>query len=143
MQLGTLLVKEKIKKDDVKQEKIFYEALDLGKQDINKQKNIPDKYTLHAKYFGIATHFCLEMMKDFTLNSLEYCLQLTKSKYSNYLNEEDFIDIKNRILLLIHNEQFQDMIKESSFTKEQALKYNNELKIIDLLVKKREKIFDI
>ena len=144
MQLGILEVKEKIQKEEIKQEKISYIPLDLGKQDIKKQKVIPDKYTLHAKYFGIATHYCLEMMKDFTKESLEYCLALTVSRYSNYLNVDDFEDIRNRVGLLISNPTFQNMLENSSFTKEQALKYNNEKKIIDLLVKKEDRylIFD-
>jgi len=136
MQLGSLVVNEKIQKIEVKKEKILYTALDLGKQDIKKQKVIPDEYTLHAKYFGIATHYCLEMMEDFTAESLSFCLNLTKSRYSNYLNKNDFDDIQNRITLLINDQEFQSLINQSTFTKEQALKYNDEMKIIDLLVKK-------
>jgi len=144
VQLGQLLVKEKIINNEVKVEKVSYTPLDLGKQDIKKQKTIPDEFTLHAKYFGIATHYCLEMMKDFTQGSLDFCLSLTKSKYANYLSADDFDDIYNRVNLLIEHDQFQNLIEGSTFTKEQGLKYNSEMKIIDLLVKKEDKylIFD-
>ena len=144
IQLGQLLVKEKIVKNEVKVQRVEYTPLDLGKQDIKKQKTIPDEYTLHAKYFGIATHYCLEMMQDFTLESLNFCLSLTKSKYSNYLSVDDFEDIYKRVILLVENEQFQNLLENSTFTKEQGLKYNSEMKIIDLLVQKEDKylIFD-
>jgi len=144
MALGQLNINEKIIREKIIKEKVSYIPLDLGKQDIKKSKVIPNDYTLHAKYFGIATHYCLEMMKDFTQKSLTFCIDLTKSKYSNYLNDEDFDDIYRRVLLLVNHDGFQNLIAESTFTKEQALKYNDEKKIIDLLVLKEDKylIFD-
>ena len=144
MQLGVLVVNEKIQKEEIKKEKMIYIPLDLGKQEIKKQKMIPNDYTLHAKYFGIATHYCLEMMKDFTVESLNFCIKITKSKYANFLNAKDFDDIYSRVLLLVNNKTFQELLSNSTFTKEQGLKYNDEKKIIDLLVLKEDKylIFD-
>ncbi|MEA3314331.1 MAG: hypothetical protein U9Q30_00555 [Campylobacterota bacterium] len=37
---------------------------------------------------------------------------------------------------MIKNQEFQNMLKNSSYTKEQSLIFNNEHKIIDLLIKK-------
>ena len=144
MALGQLNINEKIIREKIIKEKVSYIPLDLGKQDIKKSKVIPNDYTLHAKYFGIATHYCLEMMKDFTQESLNFCIGLTKSKYSNYLNDVDFEDIYRRIVLLVNHDGFQNLISHSTFTKEQALKYDDEKKIIDLLVLKEDKylIFD-
>jgi len=144
MRLGILEIKEKIQKIEIKKEKISYVPIDLGTQDIKKQKTIPNDYTLHSKYFGLATHYCLEMMKDFTNESLSFCIKLTKSKYSNFLNEVDFEDIHKRVSLLINNTLFKELLASSTFTKEQALKYNGDKKIIDLLVEKENKylIFD-
>ncbi len=128
-----------------KKEKVQYIPMDLGVQEkqIAKEKDLDDN-RLHSKYFGIATHFCLEMMNDFTSSDLDYCLNLAKTRYSNYLNEIDFINIKNRISLLLENKLFTDLIREAKFITEQALVYNGEIKIIDLLLYKEEKyyIFD-
>ena len=128
-----------------KKEKVEYVPLDLGLQEkqISKEKDLDDN-RLHSKYFGIATHFCLEMMDDFTSNNLDYCLNLTKTRYSNYLNENDFKNIKNRITALLENKIFNELISNAKFITEQALVYKGEVKIIDLLLYKEEKyyIFD-
>ena len=126
-------------------EKVEYIPLDLGLQEkqISKEKDLDDN-RLHSKYFGIATHFCLEMMDDFTSNNLDYCLNLTKTRYSNYLNENDFKNIKNRITALLENKIFNELISNAKFITEQALVYKGEVKIIDLLLYKNGKyyIFD-
>ena len=57
--------------------------------------------------------------------------------------DEDFIDIKNRILLLINNEKFALLIKDSEFITEQSLVYKEEIKIIDLLLFKDDNYYII
>jgi exodeoxyribonuclease V beta subunit len=59
------------------------------------------------------------------------------------LNEEDFTNIKNRILLLINNEKFNSLIKDSEFITEQSLVYKEEIKIIDLLLFKEDNYYII
>ena len=143
--IGDVIVSENKTKNYEKIEKVLYQALDLGTQDKQISKSDMDKdYTLHAKYFGIATHYCLEMMNNFDEESLSYSLNLVKNRYSSYLQNEDFLNIQERVLKLIENEQFQKIVKNASFNKEQALIYKNELKIIDLLAIKDNKyyIFD-
>jgi exodeoxyribonuclease V beta subunit len=74
------------------------------------------------------------MMKNFDEKSLLYALNLSKSRYNTYLNANDFEDIKKRILRLIHHAPFQEILQHTHWTKEQALMYKNEVRIIDLLV---------
>ena len=57
--------------------------------------------------------------------------------------EEDFIDIKNRILLLVNNEKFSSLLKNSEFITEQSLVYKEEIKIIDLLLFKENNYYII
>jgi len=83
------------------------------------------------------------MMNTFTLESLDMSINITKTKYSNYLLNDDFIDIKNRISLLLVNEEFINMIDNATYFKEQELIYNKELKIIDLLIQKESKVIII
>jgi exodeoxyribonuclease V beta subunit len=87
----------------------------------------------------MATHYCLEMMNDFTTKSIQKAIFISQNKYGNFLVQSDFDDISVRINNLINNIEFQNMIKNSSYTKEQSLIFNGNHKIIDLLVKKKDK----
>jgi len=137
-QNGNLFSKEIIPKAKEKIIPIDYTALDLGKQEKQIKKEKDTSYTLHAKYFGLATHYTLEMMKDFALDSLSYALKLTKSRYMNYLSTADFISIHKRIKHLLENDLFISLLKEGRFIAEQAVMYKNEIKILDLLLYKND-----
>ena len=117
---------------------VEYQALNLGQQE--KQIKIEDSSELNikARYFGIATHYCLEMMADFNKVSLDKSIHMTKNKYALNLHDEDFDDIYRRIELLLENSDFQDIIKDGEYFKEQALMFNEQIKILDLLIKKGE-----
>lgn len=142
---GKIIESSNVSKNYEKAQKIEYTPMSLGiqEQQISKEKN-NDESLLYARYFGIASHYCLEMMDEFTLEALNYCLNLAKARYSSYLNDNHFIDIKNRITKLIENPFFNDIQKDASFISEQSLIYKGEIKIIDLLLYKDEKyyIFD-
>lgn len=143
--LGKIVISDNKTKNYEKTSKVLYQALNLGKQ--NKPisvENDDEEYTLHAKYFGIATHYCLEMMNSFDENSLSLAINIVRNRYSNYLDENDIQNIKNRVSNLLVNSEFLDLVKEGNYSKEQSLIYKNELRIIDLLVEKDNKyyIFD-
>ena len=135
IQIGTIIESQNISKNYEKIEKISYIPMNLGTQEkqISKEKEYEEDY-LKAKYFGIATHYCLEMMNEFNSDNLLYSLNLAKTRYSNFLDEIDFFDIKNRLSLLVKNEEFLSLIKDSDFITEQSLVYKEEIKIIDLLL---------
>ena len=131
--IGTLYIapiKEK-KLDEI--QKVSYTPLELGYQEKQKKEKDSEE-TLKARYFGIATHYCLEMMKEFTEQSLTKAMFMTKNRYSNSLVDEEFDDINNRVKKLIDDEVFKELIKNSSYTKEQSLIFESEHKIIDLLI---------
>ncbi|OCL92162.1 RecB-like helicase [Aliarcobacter thereius] len=131
------LVRSKIidKKDDIV--KVEYNPLFLGKQEqkIKSDISFNDEY-LRAKYIGLATHYILEMMNDFTLDELEYTLKLAKSRYLSFLAYEEFDNIKILVLNLITNDIFINLIKDKDRFSEQYIMYKEELKIIDLLLYK-------
>jgi len=137
-QIGELYINKSNNQDEIVSTSIVYEALNLGIQEINKTNTNQTKESIKAKYFGIATHYCLEMMSSFTKESLLFNIKLTKSKYNNYLDDVDFEDIYNRINILINDTKFQEMLISSTYYKEQSLIYNDELKILDLLIKKED-----
>ncbi|WP_121627527.1 RecB-like helicase [Poseidonibacter antarcticus] len=142
--LGQIVESTNVSKNFQESEKIVYNPMDLGQQEtqITKEKDL-DNNRLHSKYFGIATHFCLEMMNEFTLDELDYCLNLVKTRYSNYLDKNDFINIANRISRLLQNKIFNEIVCDSKFISEQSLVYNGEIKIIDLLLFKDDKYYII
>lgn len=143
--LGEIVISDNKTKNYEKTSKVLYQALNLGKQDKPiSVENDDEEYTLHAKYFGIATHYCLEMMNSFDENSLSLAINIVRNRYSNYLDENDIQNIKNRVSNLLVNSEFLELVKEGNYSKEQSLIYKNELRIIDLLVEKDNKyyIFD-
>ncbi len=144
VQIGQVYVSSDIKNETTKKNRVIYKALSLGVQEKSIKKIKDTDYSLHSKYFGLCTHYCLEMMNTFDIKALEYALNISKSRFSSYLSAEDFIDIKNRISLLVKNEYFSNLVIKSEFLSEQALIYKGELKIIDLLLKYDDKyiIFD-
>ena len=136
---GNLILSEAIQIKN-SNKKIAYEALNLGKQDIKSSKdNIVNSDILKSKYFGLATHYTLEMMSNFDEKALNHSLNLSKAKYFNYLDELDFVSIKKIIQNLIRNDKFQNLIKDSQIVQEQALIYNEEIKVLDLLLYKNDR----
>ncbi len=119
---------------DIDITKAVYIPIDLGVQDIVKVDNVEDKDNIKARFFGIATHYCLEMMSAFNLDALNYNIKLLESKFGYILNNDDIAQIYHRIKLLIENPIFIKLLEHSSYTKEQELSFNNEIKIIDLLI---------
>ncbi|MEA3354350.1 MAG: RecB-like helicase [Campylobacterota bacterium] len=132
--LGSLyLSPKKQTKDDIK-ESIQYTPLKLGYQD--KTKGEEKQSNLKARYFGTAAHYCLEMMKEFSKQSLETAMISTINKYGNFLTTKELDDIEGRIEILIGDEVFKELTKDANCIKEQSIVYKNEHKIIDLLVEK-------
>ncbi len=138
--IGNLYLSNSIN-ESIELKKVDYKALFLGKQELNikKEREILNNDVLKAKYFGLATHYVLEMMSEFTKNSLAYALNLSKTKYFNYLDEFDFNKIEKIVNNLIENQKFKALIKNSKIVSEQALIYNEEIKILDLLLYKDDR----
>ena len=68
------------------------------------------------------------MMSEFTIEALQYSLKLAQSRYSNYLSQMDFIDIENRVSLMINNDKFISLLNNAEFITEQSLIYKEEIK---------------
>lgn len=135
--IGKIINSSNLVKNIEEKSIISYTPLNLGTQEkqIVKEKELKENH-LHSRYFGLATHYCLEMLNNFSFNDLKYTLNLARTRFSNYLNDKDFIDIENRLTHLINNDFFKFLITNSVLTSEQSLIYKEELKIIDLLIYK-------
>jgi len=135
--IGTLYIAPKKIRKEYTIKDLDYTPLDLGYQDKNTKDNTPTD-TLKARYFGIATHYCLEMMRTFDMESLDKAIAIVQNKYINILDEEELEDVYRRVQNLILDESFQSIIENSTFTKEQSLMFECDHKIIDLLLQKKD-----
>lgn len=133
--IGKIINSSNLVKNIEEKSIISYSPLNLGTQEkqIVKEKELKENH-LHSRYFGLATHYCLEMLNNFSFNDLKYTLNLARTRFSNYLSDKDFTDIENRLAHLINNDFFKFLITNSVLTSEQSLIYKEELKIIDLLI---------
>ncbi len=104
-----------------------------GVQDVLKSDE-EDEKDYEALLFGSALHYVLEMIRDFSIIGLAEAINATKNRYGLELNEEKFLDIKNRVLELITNKRFKKLLEGATISTEQSLAFNNELKQIDLLL---------
>ncbi|WP_026804055.1 RecB-like helicase [Aliarcobacter lanthieri] len=130
------LIQSQTLNTEKKLDKVSYTPLYLGKQEqkIVNEKGVEENELLKARYIGLATHYVLEMMSDFTISSMFYAINLSKARYSNYLDEVDFIKIDKIVRNLVENNFFQELLSNSKIVHEQALIYKEELKIVDLLL---------
>ncbi|WP_418179669.1 RecB-like helicase [Aliarcobacter lanthieri] len=139
------LIQSQTLNTEKKLDKVSYTPLYLGKQEqkIVNEKGVEENELLKARYIGLATHYVLEMMSDFTISSMFYAINLSKARYSNYLDEVDFIKIDKIVRNLIENNFFQELLSNSKIVHEQALIYKEELKIVDLLLFKDDCLYII
>ncbi len=124
------------------QKTLKYQSLYYGKQsDILEVEEIEEK-DLKAINFGLAMHYMLEMLSDFSIESISDAKDLMINKYGYILDSDEIADIQNRVLLLIKNEKFQKLIVGECY-REKALRYENNLRYIDLLIKQDAGIWNI
>jgi ATP-dependent exoDNAse (exonuclease V) beta subunit len=86
-----------------------------------------------AIQFGLALHYTLEMMSDFSTEALASALLTAKNSFGAVLSAEEFISIQRRIEALVADEAFGNLVQGKVY-KEKAISYEKELRYIDLLV---------
>ena len=95
---------------------------------------------LKAVNFGIAMHFTLEMMSEFNEKSLLNAKDMMINKFGFTLNEDEVEDIINRVKLFVSSDEVLALLDGECY-KEKALRYKNNLRYIDLLVKRLDGSF--
>ena len=134
--IGTLHIEDSIKNKVQIVEELEYKPLNLGQQSKQVKVDSSNEINIKARYFGIATHYCLEMMNQFDINALDKSINITINKFSSILEEKYFDDIYQRIKRLIEDDRFKNLILNGEYFNEQALMFEDEMKILDLLIKK-------
>ncbi|WP_200414124.1 RecB-like helicase [Arcobacter sp. FWKO B] len=134
LKLGVLSSNIPKKEEPKKSFPLEYAPLPLGTQDVAVKIGLDEYEDTRARYFGIATHYALENMVDFKDNEVDSVVDITKQRFSSYLNSDDFLDIEKRIKLLLSNSEFMNIIQNAQYLrKEQPLIFFKEMKYIDLL----------
>jgi exodeoxyribonuclease V beta subunit len=97
---------------------------------------------LKAINFGLAMHYMLEMLANFTPNAIQNAKDMMINKYGYFLDSREVADILNRVTLLLNNSEFLKLSAGESY-KEKAIRYKNNLRYIDLLVKNDESSWSV
>ena len=94
-----------------------------------------DQEDIGAVNFGIALHYTLEMMCEFTHAALESAKNMMLNKYGFMLETSEIDDIVQRVSRLIDSQEFIDLTQGICY-REKAIRHKNNLRYLDLLVKK-------
>jgi len=141
-EFGRLSSLKKEKKAPKVHKKLPFENLYYGTQSDLLALENEGEDDLRAINFGLALHYTLEMMESFTVAALPNAIDMMRNKYGFALNDEEIIDIEKRVKNLVQNEQFLALIDGEIF-KEKALRFKNNLRYLDLLVKNKDGSYTI
>ncbi len=131
---GKLRVKQEHKETKKAPVKLKYENLYYGTQsEILAVENAQEE-DLHAINFGIALHYTLEMLWEFSHNALKTAKVMLTNKYGFILTQEEIEDICKRIERLLEERDFLSLLENATYKKEKPLRYKKSLRYIDLLI---------
>jgi len=111
-----------------------------GTQESSKTAEENTESNHFAITYGLAMHFCLEMMSEFTRDSLENAFVSTCNRYAVVLSQENLQSIYNRITMLLNDKTFMSLVHDGKLYKEQPVAYKGERKQIDLLIEKDDEV---
>jgi len=125
--------------EEVKEPKkpLAYQSFYYGTQSDILELEKESKEDLQAINFGLALHFMLEMMSEFEEEKLSNAYSMMINKFGVSLEEKELKEIHKRVKNLVNNEPFLALTRGECF-KEQALRYKNNLRYLDLLVQREE-----
>ena len=116
-------------------EEFEYENIKTGFQEKAKSQDEDTQKDINAINFGLALHYMLECMAEFSSDSLESAYWAMKNRYELKLEKNQPLMIKNRVQNLLKNKNFLDLVS-GKIHKELPLSFDGEIKQVDLLVEK-------
>jgi len=138
MQTGAISYDVDLSVKNVK-EPFVYESIKVGPQKENNTKEKEQKDDIRAINFGLALHYMLEIMDKFDKSSLEDAYWSMKNRYEFLLVDGESERIKKRVKRLLEYKPFLELV-DGKIYKEQPISYGGELKQLDLLVEKDDKL---
>jgi len=141
--IGSLNIvkREKIEKENFGE--FIYKPIDVGLQEVKQEDSYGNKIDdIRAVNFGLAMHYMLEILDGFRVDELEKAYWAMKNRYEMLLFDEDCENIKKRVENLLKCEKFLNLV-DGDIYKEQMISFNGEIKQLDLLVKKDDRLIVI
>jgi ATP-dependent exoDNAse (exonuclease V) beta subunit len=134
--LGEVRAKNEVLHEDTKLIKMQRNFKAYGAQEQQKVQEDEEykEFDFFAVEYGLALHYCLEMLYRFDKNSLENAYEAMFNRYSLSLSVQSLESIKKRIERLCEDEKFLSLVDGAKVYKEQPIIYNQERKQIDLLL---------
>jgi exodeoxyribonuclease V beta subunit len=115
---------------------VDYHSVSYGKQ--SEQKNSDDTSRVldyEAIEYGLALHYGLEMLEDFTPSSIPNALECVRKKYGLIIGEEKVGQISTSLMSVVSDEIFKNLCLGKHY-KEQSFRVQGSMGIIDLLVER-------
>lgn len=131
---GVLEIKVQKEKPVQTEKAVNFKALHFGTQEETLR---PPKEATHdyaAVQFGLALHYTLEMMGEFSTVSLEIALESTRNRFGSVLPMGAMGEIERRIERLLSDQTFRHLTQGDRY-KEQMIRHKGNLGVIDLLVR--------
>ncbi len=116
-------------------EPLEYKDLYYGTQSDILELEKDEDDDLFAREYGIALHYFLEMLKDFSLKSITNAYEMVCNKFAQTFDDTELISLKRRVELLLADTKFLSLV-DGKFFKEKSLYYKKKLRFLDLLVEK-------
>ncbi|MBS4067123.1 MAG: RecB-like helicase [Sulfurimonas sp.] len=137
---GILKCKELL--DNSMQKRAFqpleYKALYYGTQSdilVAEKEQVEDLKSIN---FGVALHYMLEMLGRFEEKNIAHAKDMMINKYGHILEDDEIEDLEKRVRILLQNKEFLALVNGECY-REKAIRYKNNLRYIDLLVKNGSK----
>jgi exodeoxyribonuclease V beta subunit len=134
---GALVIEARPVEPAVSQKTLNFKALEFGRQEETLRTHKEATHDYAAVQFGLALHYTLEMMGDFTSVSLISALESTRNRYGALLQVGAMEKIKDRVGKLLEDETFRHLT-QGAWRKEQMIRHKGSLGVIDLLVEKSD-----
>ncbi|PHS59143.1 MAG: recombinase RecB [Sulfurimonas sp.] len=123
-------------------EALKYKSLCYGVQNNILELEKEKEDDLKSINFGLSMHYMLEMLGEFKEDNIIHAKDMMINKYGAVLESDEISDIESRVINLINNDKFKTLI-DGEYYKEKAIRYKNNLRYIDLLVKTKDGLWNV
>ncbi len=114
-------------------EPLEYQSVSYGRQDEVVTLRENETYDYDAVQYGLALHYALEMMGDFTHDSIHAAIESSRKRYGARIGIEKIETMRNTLERLLSDETFCILTRGKRY-KEKRFFYKGEMRIIDLLI---------
>ena len=140
LQKGDIYLKKQTQSDEKTESKCYVPNRRYGTQEVDRIDSQTIKGDFLSVEFGLALHYMLEVMGGFEFRYIDNAYESLKNRYKKVLDSSHLEDIKKRVVRLLENSEFKELIKDAKLNREQPIYYKNERKQIDLLAQSEERV---